>query len=240
MDWKKFQRCMDVFNTYQVRPLLGIIPDNTDPSLMYNSVSGEFWPMIRNLISSNRIDVALHGYHHQYETDQRGILGSHYGFKKGSEFAGLPFDVQFEKISKAAEILKRERILPEIFMAPNHSFDFATLKVLLSLGFKAITDGIGLYPYLQSGILFIPQIFWRLRKMPFGIITFCLHPNTMSDSDFFQLETFCKAEKNIFAFHDIYEFKPNMLHYFINMLYRIIYIITRYIRNKFTSWTKRK
>ena len=37
-----------------------------------------------------------------------------------------------------------------------------------------------LYPFSESGMTYIPQQLWALKKYPLGIWTVCLHPNNMS------------------------------------------------------------
>lgn len=67
-------------------------------------------------------------------------------------------------------------------MAPSHSFDRNTLKALKKLGFTAITDGYGLYPYNIEGVILVPQLLSKpLKFLPFGIQTICLHTNSISD-----------------------------------------------------------
>lgn len=69
-------------------------------------------------------------------------------------------------------------------MAPSHSFDTNTLKALKTLGFEAITDGYGLYPYNIEGITLVPQLLGKpLKLVAFGVQTICLHINSMNNND---------------------------------------------------------
>ena len=58
--------------------------------------------------------------------------------------------------------------------------------------------------YFRDGFHFIPQQSGRVRKLPFRVVTFCYHPNTMSDSDFELLEVFIRDNLDNFgSFDDI-------------------------------------
>lgn len=66
--------------------------------------------------------------------------------------------------------------------APSHSFDRNTLVALRELGFEAVTDGYGLYPYGLEGLTLVPQLFSTPLHAGFGVYTLCLHVNSMSDA----------------------------------------------------------
>ncbi len=93
MDWNKFYRVKAIFDKYKVKPLVGVVPDNGDPGLRRGEYHKDFWEYIASLEQSGW-QVAQHGYRHVYETKHAGMLG----LKKASEFAGLPYEVQYEKI----------------------------------------------------------------------------------------------------------------------------------------------
>ena len=95
-------------------------------------------------------------------------------------------------------------------MAPAHSLDHATLQVLADNNIKTITDGFSLYPYYYKEILFVPQLLSTPRKMPFGVYTWCLHPNNMGEDSIQRLEEFINANKeNIISFHDTRQYAKN-------------------------------
>ena len=133
----------------------------------------------------------MHGYQHKYVNKSGGLLKIH----QGSEFAQLPYDVQLEKIKKGKEILEKNGIKTDIFIAPGHSFDKNTIKALKSEGFKYLSDGIALWPFEKYKMIWIPQIAWKPHRIPFGIITFCLHPNNLSEKDFSKIEKFIQENK---------------------------------------------
>ncbi len=230
MSQANFNRCMDIFLQKGIKPLLGIIPENTDKSLSTDPFDTGFWQKIRELTDLDKIDVAQHGFRHSFATRERGLLGKCYGFKNGSEFAGLNYADQLAKITEGKNILETHGIQTDIFMAPNHSFDKNTIKALLKNGFKAITDGIGLYPHNHDGITFIPQILWRPRRFPIGIVTICLHPATMKESDFVRLTKFVSKNHGYISIKDALLCKNNIIKNYFNLCFRFFYIVSRFIK----------
>jgi len=102
-----------------------------------------------------------------------------------SEFAGLSEEEQEEKIIKALEIFKANNIKPDLFIAPWHSFDYITLRVLRKHGINIVSDGFSLLPYLRYDILWIPQQLWWFprRVPPIGVWTLLFHHNFWEKTD---------------------------------------------------------
>ena len=190
MDWDKFERLISLFKSFKVPALLAVVPDNQDDTLRKYPPNPNFWQRIKELIDNGFV-IGMHGYQHKYLNKNGGLLNIH----QGSEFAGLPYETQSEKIKKGKEILEEKEIKTDIFIAPGHSFDKNTIKALRAKGFKYISDGIALWPFEKHGITWIPQIAWKPKKMPLGIITFCLHPNNFSERNFQQIKRFIKDQK---------------------------------------------
>ena len=198
MNYNKFARVRDIFLKYKIKPLLGVVPANTDEKLMGMRKQGSYkadelvWKEIKNLADSNGWQIALHGYHHNYSKMDGGLLN----INQRSEFAGDSYMIQTEKIVAGKKILIEKGLDPIAFMAPAHSFDENTLKALNNCGIYIITDGKGVYPYKIGDILLMPvplSMFWDL---PFGIYTICLHANTMHEKDFVKLERFIRKNRN--------------------------------------------
>lgn len=181
MDRSRFERFIDMFRTHGVRPLLGVVPQNEDPTLNVAAPDPRFWDRIRELVHGGGAEVAQHGYRHVYDSRRYGILGRRFGCRPQSEFAGLPYDVQHERIRAGQEILRQASLATDVWMAPSHSFDTTTLDALERLGFGAVTDGMALYPYRRRGLTFVPQQLWRPKAMRFGVWTICLHSNTTEE-----------------------------------------------------------
>ena len=191
MNWERFYRAKEIFDRYRICPLIGVVPDNRDEKLHKEESREEFWNIIRRLQEEGWV-VAQHGTYHCYETKTGGILG----INPFSEFAGLPYEAQLQKLREGKRILEENGIRTNIFMAPGHTYDKNTLKALKECGFEVITDGLAAQPYLNEGILCIPC---RLRgfKKPDGIDTVCLHTNLMDEKDMDELDAFCKANHEV-------------------------------------------
>ncbi len=195
MNWEKFHALELLCTTYNIKPIIGVIPNNQDKTLETTQTKPDFWPYIKSLATAGWI-IAQHGYQHTYRTTHPGILG----INEQSEFAGRPYQEQYQDIAKGKEILEYNLQQPITWwMAPAHSFDIATCKALHTLGFTTITDGIALYPFYQHGLTWIPQQLWLPKPMPFGLWTICIHPNTIASSQLAMLEQFIKNHHQSFV-----------------------------------------
>lgn len=244
MDYLKFNKMVEILTKYGVKPLIGVIPKNEDfkfKQLDNRMQEEEFWKLMKSLHSEHGWQIALHGYEHRYITCEPGILR----INPRSEFAGIKEQEQYNKINFGKKILVNRGLKISAFMAPAHSFDSNTLKSLKKNGIYAVTDGYGIYPYMSEGIVFVPQLCAKPRKMPFGVYTFCFHTNTMDSSDFNILEDFIKDNvENIISFdeattliHSSIGIKclNRFLYFFIYML-RVGKLITKKIRS--IKWKK--
>jgi predicted deacetylase len=188
MDWGKFNLFYELFKKYQILPLLGVVPNNKDITLNVVRNNTSFWSRLRSLKKEGWL-IAQHGYTHIYTTNQSGILG----LNPLSEFAGLSYKEQFKKISLGKKILDAQKLSSDIWMAPAHSYDKNTLLALRDSGFKYISDGYSLFPYLKNGLKFIPCQFSFPRKLFwYGVATVCIHSNTSSLEYIKALECFIK------------------------------------------------
>jgi len=175
MDWDKFAPFDDFFTRHpQIKPLLGVVPENRDPKLNVAPPRSDFWDQVRRWHASGWT-LCQHGYTHEYCNENAGILG----IGNKSEFAGMPFEIQMDKLEKGKAILIREEVWQPYFMAPSHSFDKTTLQALSTLGFRALTDGYGLFPYQVNSLTLVPQLFSHPLHLGLGLYTLCLHTNTM-------------------------------------------------------------
>ena len=187
MDVAKWKRIEDLLIRYNIKPLVGIIPDNQDPTLIENYEQNlEFWKMV-SYWKALGWKFALHGCYHKYITEEGGINP----VNKRSEFAGVPIDKQREMIRHGVDILKSHDIEAKVFFAPSHTFDEKTLMALKEeSNIHIISDTIANDVYYEDGFYFIPQQSGRVRRLPFKVCTFCYHPNMMDDADFYVLERF--------------------------------------------------
>lgn len=191
MNWENFETVRKLFEKYRMYPLLGIVPDNQDAHLRADVYREDFW---EQMLALKRMgwSIAQHGYCHVYETEHAGLLG----INPFSEFAGLPYEIQYEKLKKGKEILRAHELETDIFMAPGHTYDDNTLKALARNGFHIVTDGYSTKPYRMKGLTFIPSRMSGPGRIQ-GIDTVCLHLNGMDRKQLEQLEEFIEQNRAV-------------------------------------------
>lgn len=213
MNYKNFQRIRDIFIKYNIKPIIGVIPDCKDELLkkqaQENSIEADrFWKEIKELQDINGWEIALHGYDHVYINKNSGIFKTN----NRAEFAGLPYELQEEKIKKGKMILESKGLEIKAFMAPSHSLDWNTIKALKQNEIYAVTDGISAFPYVKNDMLFIPQISSWPKKRMFGVDTICFHINCWTDKMFIDLENYLQHHKpKVIAFSEAKNIKGSML-----------------------------
>ena len=187
---------LDLLDKYHIKPIVGVIPDNQDSDMVGVYPKDEqFWKKVQRWKEKGWI-IALHGYTHVFETREGGLNP----VNDRSEFAGVPLERQKEKICAGIRILREHGIEPEIFFAPAHTFDENTLKALKEeSNIRIISDTIANDVYFENGFYFIPQQSGRVRKLPFKTVTFCYHPNIMSQQLFDETDYFIKTNRSEFV-----------------------------------------
>lgn len=189
--WNKMEKLLDKYN---IKPLVGVIPNCKDPMMDVYQKDLNFWKKV-NKWEKKGWTIALHGYEHLYCTNDGGINP----VNLRSEFAGVSLEDQKLKIKKGVRIFEEHGINPKVFFAPSHTFDENTIEALKSeTSIRIISDTISNKPYTKYGITFIPQQSGKVRKLPFNTVTFCYHPNEMKKNDFEYLEIFLKKNKESF------------------------------------------
>lgn len=199
MDISKWGHIEEILDKYNVKPIFGIIPKNGDetqvPKYEYNK---NFWNLVHKWIDKGWIP-AMHGYEHKYITTDGGINP----VNRRSEFAGVSYEKQAEKIKLGYRILVEHDIQPRIFFAPSHTFDENTLKAIKDeTPIRIISDTIAWDIYKEGDFWFIPQQSGHVRKLPFRTVTFCYHPNTLNEKGFEILENYLCNNKHFAAFSD--------------------------------------
>lgn len=182
MDWEAFLKFKELLDRYQVKPLIGVVPDNRDENLKGSDKGRpeDFWAYIAKLQKSGWA-VAMHGYQHIYTTREGGL----FPLNNFSEFAGISYEKQRQMLKEGKELLCRKGIETDLFMAPAHSYDQNTLRALRDTGFCALTDGFGSCPYRYRGLTFYPisfRISSTLQKKK-GYSTMVVHASTNTKQD---------------------------------------------------------
>ena len=193
MDWDSFEKFKQLLDEYQIKPLIGVVPDNQDANLQRGTYREDFWEYVKSL-QEEGWSVALHGYQHVYTTGKGGM----FPLNNFSEYAGLDYAQQLDMLSFGQRTLRSHGIETDIFMAPGHSYDQNTLRALQQLGFRYITDGFGDRPYVMEKyqLTFLPIAFQSGKDIEKRekYTTLVYHINNMSEK---QLE----YQKNLMARH---------------------------------------
>ncbi len=207
MDRAKWNRVFKILDRHSIKPIVAVIPNNGDKKMMIDEYDEHFWDRVRGWQDSG-YSIALHGYTHIYTSKSRGIVP----MNTQSEFADVDIETQRDKIQKGYAIFKKESIQSNIWVAPAHSFDDNTLKVLKEeTSIDIVSDGVSFYPYSEKGFFWIPQQTWSFKEKKRGIWTICMHPNTMSESKFKEFEAFIEKNSDKFI-SDIDELHKSYKH----------------------------
>lgn len=202
MDKKRWNRIEEILDRYSIKPLVGIIPHNEDGETMLDPDDDEFWRKACGW-QSKGWTIALHGYNHCCTTSSGGINPVH----NRSEFAGLPYQKQLEKIHDGYEILKQNGLNPTYFFAPSHTYDHNTvLAIKEATPIRMISDTMARFPYqYDNEMVVVPCQMGRFRDIPIaGYWTFCFHPNIMDDEAVKTFEQFIIDNQDKFiAFDEI-------------------------------------
>ena len=174
-NWDKIENLLD---KYQVKPIVAVIPNNKDKTVMFEEFENDFWNRIKRYMAKGW-KIGLHGHEHVMHKSSNSVIP----INDYSEFSGLPYDVQYSKLKEAKRIFEENGIYTDLWIAPAHGFDYNTLRALQELGINYISDGFAFYPFFEHGFIWIPQQLWRYRWMPFGVWTICLHPNVMTEEE---------------------------------------------------------
>ena len=193
MEWKYMDKCEVLFDKFNIKPLLGVIPENKDPELLSYPKNIDFWNRVESW-KRKGWEISMHGYAHLYEQQTKKKDIFNYG--GGSEFYGLDYENQLNKIKLGLEKFRKKDIFIRSFFAPNHTYDLNTLKALRDSGIEIVIDGYGLFPYHKSDLLFIPQLFYKEIMLPFGIQSTQIHLNYWDDEYFLNFENFINKNYN--------------------------------------------
>lgn len=171
MNWDLWGVAKKELERYNVTALLGVIPDCKDPDLLIDEPRADFWNYIVEL-QKQGFTIAMHGYRHVFECDH-------------SEFAGLPYENQLEKIRNGKYILNTHGIFTDVFFAPAHNYDRNTIRALSECGFKYLSDGLSSKPYFIDGIKLLPCRFGGIpgEKQIYGHVTAVVHAHEWGRPD---------------------------------------------------------
>lgn len=172
---------------FGIRPILAVVPDNRDPELVLAPPDPEFWSQMRAMQAAGAT-IGLHGYRHLCASRGRSLLPLH----RNSEFAGVPVEIQRIWIQAGLAILRRHGLDAQIWVAPRHGFDCATLRSLRREGITIVSDALTRKSFRRDGMTWIPQQLWAPMEKRIGVWTICVHSNTAADSLVRELREFLR------------------------------------------------
>jgi len=128
-------RIIDAFRKNEASITIGVIPficdgDVHDPSpkdiVPLTSIKGD---ILKNGFKNGILDIALHGYSHQTINAE-----------KMTEFSGLAYNSQVERLAKGKKLLEGMIDAPvTTFVPPWNKYDLNTLRALEELGFSTLS-----------------------------------------------------------------------------------------------------
>ena len=200
MNWHLMDEFEELFDKHNIKPVMGVIPNNKDEDLKSFPKRENFWKIVKDW-QSKGWEISMHGYNHLYLRDTNKKDYFNYGGK--SEFYGESLAIQSQKIRLGLEIFHKNEIKIRSFFAPNHTYDYNTFIALKNSGIFEVIDGYGLKPYMENKIKFTPQLFHKLFFLPFGLQNTQIHLNKLNKKDFQNFKAFVeKKYKNIVTYDE--------------------------------------
>lgn len=229
MNWEMMDRCEKLLDQYNIKPLLGVIPFNKDKELLKFTKKDNFWQKVLEW-QNKGWEISMHGFEHKYSINTK--KKDYFSYGGMSEFFSLPYEIQKKKIVDGLNLFKTKKVNIKSFFAPNHTYDTNTFKALRESGIETVIDGYGLIPYSKYGLKFIPQLFYKLTFLPFGIQSSQIHLNDWSDTDFYKFKDFIEKNKNSILDYDGVIQKVNSvpLTNFINLIVEFFLKILRKLK----------
>ena len=217
MNWGLMKKSELLFEKYGIKPVLGVIPNNKDNKLLSYPKKNDFWNQVR-IWRDKGWEIAMHGSTHVY--DKICENKDYFGYSGESEFCGHSLETQTSKIKNGLKKFNDEKIEIRSFFAPNHTYDMNTFVALKNSGISEIIDGYGLMPYTENGLKFIPQLFYKIFMLPFGIQTTQIHLNYWNQKDFDIFEKFIIKNSNKIISYDqaLEKINNNLFYKLINIL----------------------
>ena len=70
MNWHLMSKCEKLFDELNVKPVMGVIPNNKDKELLIYPKKENFWSIVKGW-QSKGWEIAMHGYNHIYDNDTK-------------------------------------------------------------------------------------------------------------------------------------------------------------------------
>jgi hypothetical protein len=228
MNWQVMNKVDKLLSKKNIKPILGVIPNNKDKELLKNKINKRFWRRV-NRWQKKGWEICMHGYDHIYINGKN--KNNFFSYNGDTEFAGLSYLKQDKKIKEGLNIFRRNKIKIRCFFAPNHTYDLNTFKALKKNKIFEIIDGYGLFPYIKFGIKFIPQLFYNNITLPYGINCTQIHLNNWTRDDYNKFSAFInKNHTSIISYDEaLNKIKNSFLSKTVNFLIKTLLINLRKI-----------
>ncbi len=228
MNWEMMDKCETILNKFNIKPVLGVIPNNKDEELLNYPEREEFWDTVKKWELDNWT-IAMHGYTHVYDKETNKM--DFFGYGGRSEFCGHSLVEQNSRLKKGLQIFRENNIKIKTFFSPNHTYDTNTFEALINNNIYQVIDGYGLSPYEYKNIRFMPQLFYKLLMFPYGIQSTQIHLNYWKNEDFEHFKKF--IEKNYRKIISLDEAFSRTNNRFINKILNILLEKTLKFKRKF-------
>ena len=83
MNWNLMEKSELLFEKYQIKPILGVIPNNKDNDLLSYPKRDNFWEQVRKW-KNKGWEISMHGFTHVY--DKKTKNDDYFGYGGNSEF----------------------------------------------------------------------------------------------------------------------------------------------------------
>ena len=229
MNWDLMEKIELLFEKYSIKPVLGVVPTNKDDELLSWPKKDDFWKQVR-IWKDKGWEIAMHGYTHVYDNTCNN--NDYFNYGGGSEFFGHSLETQLDRIKNGLKKFDDEKIKIRTFFAPNHTYDTNTFVALKKCGINEVIDGYGLMPYVKNNIKFIPQLFYKVLALPFGIQSTQIHLNYWKQEDLNNFEKFIKKNSKKIITYDqaLKKVNNNFFYKLINILSERILKLKRIIK----------
>lgn len=186
-NWHRMEALLD---KYDVKPIVGVIPENHDPEFSW-AEDESFWERVQNWQRKGWV-IAQHGLYHVYQAEKPKCVYFQRSHSIHTEWAGRTEQEQIAMMQKGKSILLEHGVKPLAFFAPAHTFDAATVKACKKTDSNwFISDGYALQAYQKAEIVFLPSICDGPFQMKLsGTYTFVAHPSKMDELAFNRWESF--------------------------------------------------
>jgi hypothetical protein len=201
-NWSHLDQLEAVFDRYEIKPVLGVVPLNKDKGITNNNyfIPREvFFNRVKKM-QNKGYTIAMHGVNHVLrQTNKKSIVNiNSYG-----EFTDISYQEKINQFNLGLKTLRDNGIDTNVYMPPAHWIDKDTIDILGKIGFNFITDGLFPYPKKIDSLWFIPQQMWQPRKVRIpGIFTICVHINNETQHDIDKLISFLEENHSNFINFD--------------------------------------